>query len=604
VNRVSRFVLPDSSIVDPRSERVLIDRIPSPGGNHNGGDIQFGKDGTLYVSVGDGGCDYADDSGCGGTNDAARDPHVLSGKILRITRDGGIPPTNPFQGPDSARCHVNGRTDFGKKCRETFARGLRNPFRLAFDPSRVETRFFINDVGQGTWEEIDEGLSGADYGWNVREGHCANGSRTSCGPPPAGMTNPVFDYVHDGCNSITGGAFVPAGSWPSEHDGRYFFSDFVCGRIFELVPNGTGGYTRATFATGLGGASATHLVFGPDGTRPSLYYATYAGVGVRVIRYTGTANRAPTAAATAAPAIGDLPLTVTFDASATSDPDPGETLSYVWSFGDGSPEVETSAATVQHVYTAAGLYTAILRARDAQGALSDPFTITIHAGNIAPVAAITAPLVSTRFAVGQVLTLTGQATDFEDGALPASAFSWTAVLRHGDHTHPYAGPLPGNDVALVAPAPEDLAAAATSALEIELTATDSRGASHTVVRRLEPRLVAVSFATSPPGLQIEVNGLALAGPALRLSWEGYALGLNAPDQSFHGRNYVFAGWSDGGARSHSVRPRPGAPRTPRSSGKRRRSSPCRSTTLPSPKATAEATTPSSRRGSPRPASTP
>ncbi|HEY6678836.1 MAG TPA: PQQ-dependent sugar dehydrogenase, partial [Actinomycetota bacterium] len=90
VNRVSRFVLSDANIVDPTSEIALLDNIPSPAGNHNGGDIQFGHDGYLYVSVGDGGCDYDGDSGCAGDNAAARDLNVLLGKVLRITSDGGI----------------------------------------------------------------------------------------------------------------------------------------------------------------------------------------------------------------------------------------------------------------------------------------------------------------------------------------------------------------------------------------------------------------------------------------------------------------------------------------------------------------------------------
>src|SRR5688500_17495920 len=229
VHRVARFVLADNNTVDTSTELVLIDNIHSPAGNHNGGDLHFGKDGLLYISVGDGGCDYANNSGCAGANDAARDRHVLLGKILRITRDGAIPASNPFQGANSGRCNVTGSTTAGNWCQETFASGLRNPFRIAFDPNAAGTRFFINDVGQGAWEEIDEGIVGADYGWNIREGPCVNNSTTNCGSPPAGLTNPVFAYRHTSdCsasgvagNSITGGAFVPNGVWPSRYNGGY-----------------------------------------------------------------------------------------------------------------------------------------------------------------------------------------------------------------------------------------------------------------------------------------------------------------------------------------------------------------------------------------------
>jgi len=288
VNRVSRFVMSGNSL---SAETVLVDNIPSPAGNHNGGDLRFGKDGYLYVSVGDGGCDYpgGTPSGCGATNDASRDQHSLVGKILRVDRDGVAPPGNPFQAI-GVRCNVAGGTTPGSACQETFATGLRNPFRMAFDPNATGTRFFINDVGQSSWEEIDQGTAGADYGWNVREGHCATGSTTNCGPPPAGMTNPVFDYGRaDGCGTITGGAFVPNGVWPAAYDGTYLFADYLCGRIFRLDPNGGGGFNRVEIVTGLGGNSAVDMTFGPWKGTQALYYSSYAGGG-QIRRIASTAG--------------------------------------------------------------------------------------------------------------------------------------------------------------------------------------------------------------------------------------------------------------------------------------------------------------------------
>ena len=140
-------MLSDSNTATPRQE-VLVDNIPNMTGNTTRGPAASARTATSTSRVGDGGCDYAGDSGCAGQNDASRDPHVLLGKVLRITRDGGIPATNPYTGTDSARCNLTGRTDVGKKCQETFASGLRNPFRFAFDPNASGTRFFINDVGE------------------------------------------------------------------------------------------------------------------------------------------------------------------------------------------------------------------------------------------------------------------------------------------------------------------------------------------------------------------------------------------------------------------------------------------------------------------------
>lgn len=545
VNRVSRFVLPDSSVVDPATELVLVDNMPSPNGNHNAGDVQFGPDRLLYISVGDGGCDYAG-GGCAGGNDAARDQHVLTGKILRVTRDGAIPTGNPFQGATSSRCSSTGRTTPGRTCQETFAWGLRNPFRIAFDPNTTTPRLHINDVGQNLWEEIDLGQAGADYGWNIREGHCANGSSTNCGPPPTGMTNPIYDYDRSsGCGSITGGAFVPNGLWPSAYDGKYLFADYVCGSIFRLDPSAGGGYTRTAFATGLGGGSAVHLGFGPRGQGRALYYTTYAGGGqVRRIYY--SANGVPTAALTASPTSGPSPLRVTFDASGSFDPE-GDPLTYLWAFGDGRTAT-TGAARIDHTYSSVARYRATMRARDSRGALSALVEVWISVGNTAPSPTIVAPASGSTFSVGQTITLTGTATDPQDGTLGPGALSWEVLVHHNDHTHPwFAGP--GNDLTFPAPAPEDRAATTTSYLEVRLTATDSGGVAGTVSRVVQPRLVPVTLATDPSGLAVQVNLESVRGPTTITSWQGWRLNLFAPSPQ---AIYRFASWSDGGAQGHTV----------------------------------------------------
>ena len=251
---------------------------------------------------------------------------MLLGKILRITRDGAIPSSNPFRGSSSVRCNVTGRGAPGQVCQETFARGLRNPFRIAFDPNAGGTRFFINDVGQDVWEEIDLGEAGADYGWNTREGHCANDSTTDCGTPPGGLTNPIYDYVHSGgCAAITGGAFIPNGAWPAAYDNAYFFADYVCGSIFQLTEQVDGSFKRTPFATGLGNSSAVAMIFGPAGSGTALYYTSYANGG-EIRRIARAGNRAPHAVATGTPLSGPTPLTVRFSGDTSSDPD-GDPLS-------------------------------------------------------------------------------------------------------------------------------------------------------------------------------------------------------------------------------------------------------------------------------------
>jgi glucose/arabinose dehydrogenase len=544
-NRVSRFTLSDANSVDPASELTLVDGIPSTAGNHNGGDLQFGKDGNLYISIGDGGCDYLTPTSCAGSNDAARDPNVLLGKILRITPSGAIPADNPYAMTGS-RCNVTGRTIAGT-CQETFAWGLRNPFRIAFDPNAAGTRFHINDVGQNVWEEIDLGAAGADYGWNVREGHCANGSTSNCGAPPAGITNPIFDYGRsDGCASITGGAFVPNGVWPAPYAGTYLFSDYVCGRIFQLVPSG-GGFTRSVFADALGASSAVHMTFGPLADTQALYYTSYQSGGtIHRISYS-TVNRAPTASLTANPSSGAPGVVVTLDGSGSSDPD-GDPLTYLWDFGDGSATTQTSTSTTPHTYASAGTFTARLTVRDDKGATSAAATARIDVGNTPPQPVITTPAAGQRFAVGETIALRGSATDAQDGTLPASALTWTVVRHHATHTHPWVSPFSGNSGSFAGTAPEDLAATTNSYLEVILTATDSSGATATVTRDVQPKLVSLTFASKPSGLTLTLNDTSFTTSRTWTSWDGWDVTVNAPDQ---GRNN-FVSWSDGGARTHVI----------------------------------------------------
>ncbi|MPZ19332.1 MAG: PKD domain-containing protein [Luteitalea sp.] len=550
VNRVSRVVLGDDNLVDAETELILLDNIPSTGGNHNAGDLRFGPDGYLYVAVGDGGCDYLFDSGCAGANNAARDPHVLLGKILRITRDGGIPPTNPFQGPGTAPCRLTGRAEAGLACRETFASGLRNPFRFAFDTDAATPRLLINDVGQNQWEEINLGVPGADYGWNEREGPCVAGSRDDCGQPPQGLTNPLHAYSHStGCGSITGGAFVPAESaWPAEYVGTYLFADFNCGKIFALGPGAGGDYQSTTFADGFGTSSIVTMTFGPVGGRLGLYYATYRGGGeVRVITFEDSGNRAPTAAATATPRSGGTPLTVLLDATGSSDPD-GDRLSFAWDFGDGTPT--QYGPRLIHTYTSARTYTAEVTVRDASH--ESRASVRIDVGNRPPAPTILSPAPGFRFSVGQTVVLNGRAWDREDGTFVPN-LRWRVILHHGSHTHPFLPPTIGNGIEIVAPPPEDFPGATNSYLEIELTAVDSQGLAATVTQKLFPRWVGVTVTSVPAGLELYVNETPVQAPFTFIGWPGWQMRVIAPSQPAPGNADVWLvldEWSDGGEADH------------------------------------------------------
>ncbi len=286
VNRVSRFDLP--AALDPTSEAVLLDRISSINGNHNAGDLEFGSDGFLYVSTGDAGRDPRGITGSGGANAAARDLSHLSGKILRVTSDGAPAPGNPLAGPGTERCAFRGATAATPttSCQELFSWGLRNPYRFAFDPNGGGDRFFVNDVGQVTAEEVNEGGIGLDYGWNVCEGPCPPGEGD-------GLTDPIAWYPRSVGTFITAGAFVPDGIWPEEYDGSYLFADGGAGEIFRMDAAGAVDFD-APFAEV--GPSLADMVFAFDEQgRPALYYTLNSAGELRRIVWTG-AGPSPTPA--------------------------------------------------------------------------------------------------------------------------------------------------------------------------------------------------------------------------------------------------------------------------------------------------------------------
>jgi glucose/arabinose dehydrogenase/PKD repeat protein len=544
-NRVTRHTLGDDNVVVAGSQKILVDHIESQRLFHNAGDLNFGADQFLYISVGDGGCVLDDPTRCGPLNTNSRRLDIPHGKILRVTRTGGVPPSNPYVGaPGARRCTLpTGPRPGTGPCTETFASGFRNPFRFARVPGT--SRFYVNDVGQDHWEEIDSLVSGADYGWNAREGHCVSGSLIDCGP--TSYTDPIHDYSHTatGCGSITGGAFVPNRLWPAPYGGSYLFGDYVCGKIFRLVPRTGGGYTQEEFLTGVG--APVHLEFGPYGTTKALFYLDYMA---------GAVHRVTPAAANTAP-VADFwqrpdGLTVTLDGAASHDPDSGDSVaSYRWDFGDGT-SATTATPRTTHTYASARTYTATLTVTDTRGATSAPLSKSVLAGEHPPALSITSPATTARFAVGQQVTVSASASDQEDGRLPGSAITWNVRLVHGTHTHPYAGPLTGSSINVTYPAPEDLASTQNSYVRATAVATDSAGLTASAVRKLLPRQVTVSLASTPTGSRLQVNGTNRITPTSVVSWAGYTLSLDAPSQTIDGQWYSFRSWSDGGARSHSV----------------------------------------------------
>lgn len=214
----------DPNVADPASMRVITE-IDWPQFNHNGHWIDFGPDGKLYISTGDGG--YANDWGIGHNPGIGngQDMSSLLGKILRVDVDSGasytVPKDNPFVGKESVRGEI-------------WASGLRNPWRCSFDMGGSND-LLCGDVGQNSYEEINLISKGGNYGWRVKEGtHCFDYLNPNKHPSfceASGMIDPIIEYKNcgakpEGCKgiSITGG-YVYRGS-NKAWDGMYFFGDW------------------------------------------------------------------------------------------------------------------------------------------------------------------------------------------------------------------------------------------------------------------------------------------------------------------------------------------------------------------------------------------
>ncbi len=251
-NRVSRFTA-NGDVAVTGSETPILDLDNLSGAsNHNGGAIHFGPDGKLYIAVGE--------------NANAANSQTLAnllGKILRINADGTPPSDNPFFNTSGAR-------------KEIWALGLRNPFTFAFQPTTG--RMFINDVGETTWEEINDGIAGSNYGWNICEGFCS--------PPNANFRDPLFRYAHGststtGCAIVGGGFYNPTTvQFPASFVGKYFFADLCSGwmRLFDPSNN-----TASDFASGI--SSPVDIKIANDG---SLYYLARGASSVFRVQFNGT----------------------------------------------------------------------------------------------------------------------------------------------------------------------------------------------------------------------------------------------------------------------------------------------------------------------------
>lgn len=515
-NRVSRFTA-NGDLVLPGSEMVLYDMDATIGTIHNGGGMIISQDNKLIFAAGDGNASFR-----------PQWDWQTHGKVMRINLDGSFPDDNP-------------KSFGGHKYEAVIARGLRNPFGMT---QAEDGTIYINDVGGTQFEEINRLEFEANYGWPIVEGKL-----TTQAPPPNYM-DPEFAYDHDfGC-AIVGGVFVPSDhpTYPDELKGKYLFSDYCKGFIQVFDP-----ITKAItmeFATGID--RPLRMRFDTEG---NLYYLERAGLGGggigdntqstegRLMKIVFTGNGKPVISRDPKSVLLSVGETARFITQANgADP-----LNYQW-FVDGSeaqngPNNALEVANVQVSQNGIEVY-CIVSNMDGRDTSQKAELMVTNNTRPTPMIQLNS---SEKYRAGQNISVTGFASDLEDGNLDGSNMVWQVDFHHDLHTHPAVGATPNIDQ-LNFPVPASGEIDDNVWFRVHLTATDSEGLSASTFIDVFPEKTSFTVESNPTGLEVNVDGQILPTPAEIASVVGIERVIAASPFIF-GENeaYLFQNWDNGSA---------------------------------------------------------
>lgn len=519
-NRISRFKANGDVADTIESEVVILDFDNLSGAtNHNGGAMHFGQDGKLYAGHGD---------NASGSN--SQTLNNLLGKIIRMNPvpdpTAQVPTDNPFFATATGRNRL------------IWTMGLRNPFTFGIQPGTGLT--YVNDVGQSTWEEIDEARAGRNFGWPTTEGLFNSSSFPQ-------FTNPVHSYRHKATTpsdcAITGGAFynpsVP--TFPASYVGKYFFADYCSGWIYYIDPNNPA--TATQFATSI--ASPVDLKIGPDG---ALYYLARGAGSVGKIMFGGSGPPQITEQPT--DQIVPVGGRATFSVSATG----ATPLSYQWQKDNADIPGATSASYTTPFATRADHSTNYrCQVTNSAGTVASNSAALRVTTNTAPTGTIVTPATGTKYSAGTTLSFSGIGTDQEDGNLPTSAFKWRIDFHHDTHIHPAMADTTGISSGTFA-IPNGGETSANVWYRVYLTVKDSGGLSTTAFVDVTPNTATITLETNPAALRVTLDGQPLTTPTSVMSVVGMTrtLGVFSPQTSDNITYYQFASWSDSGAATHTI----------------------------------------------------
>ncbi|WP_276480220.1 PQQ-dependent sugar dehydrogenase [Paraflavitalea pollutisoli] len=518
-NRINRYTF-DAAADTLKDPFTLMSTQAMVGPIHTGGAMNFGADGMLYVATGE-----------SSHPDYAQNFNSQLGKVLRMHKDGQIPTDNPF---------YNVLAD---SLRYIYARGLRNPY--AADVHPVSGRYFICDVGQNDWEEINEIKAGKNYGWSVVEGKIQPGTT-----PPDEYVDPLFVYNHSvGCAVVGGVFYAPNNpSFPVQYLDKFFYGDY-CNQSIRIMDPET------NQSLGIFGSNLKRPVaFAVNPTTGIFYYLDRGGLpqtgeeavdGILwKVEYTG--SLAPVIGAQPATTIGSVGGSASFTVVAN-----GLGLTYEWFKGGVAiPNSDTSTLVLNNLVLVDSGAVITVKVVNSFGDVTSQGAILRVTQRQPPTPVISLPAPGSTYVANSTMVYSGSATDAVDGTVPSNKLTWKIDFHHDTHYHPGLDATAGNVATGNYFIPGNIEVSDTVWYRVYLTAENSLGLKSTIYREVYPQKVDLHIRAMTGGrlaaIPLNMDGTITTPNVDKPSVKGVARSVTA--QATYLLNdtlFTFQGWGNG-----------------------------------------------------------